>query len=58
MILLTILAIILVLLTIFVVAAVGVGGSIFIVVFADVIVCALVIAWIMKRLVTKKKTNK
>ena len=55
MILFTILLLTLVLLTVFTVAVVSAGGAIFIVLFGDVIVCALIIIWIMKRLITKRK---
>lgn len=54
MILITLLAIILAVLITFAVLLIGVGGSAFIIIFADVIVCALVIGWIIKRLVWKK----
>lgn len=55
MILLTILAITLVLTIITAIVILGVGGGAFIVVFADLIVCALVIIWIMKRIIKRKK---
>lgn len=55
MILFIILLLVLLLLSIFLVAVVSVGGAIGIVIFSDVIVCAFIIIWIMKRLVFKKK---
>jgi glucose dehydrogenase len=53
MILLTILAITLLFLAIFTILAVSLGGSIFIIVFGDVIVCMLVLIWLMKRLMKR-----
>lgn len=55
MILFTILCMILLLLTVITVFAISVGGSIMIVLFGDVIVCGVLIAWILKRLAKKKK---
>lgn len=55
MILFITLAIIAILLLVFTVFAVAVGGAVFIVIFADVIVCAAIIIWIAMRLVKKKK---
>ena len=55
MILLTILAIIFVALMIFSIIAISAGGTAFIIIFGDVIVCEIFIAWIIKRLITKKK---
>lgn len=54
MVLLTILALTLLILTAFVALTVVAGGAAFIIVFADVIVCILVIAWIIKKLILKK----
>ena len=54
MVLFTILLLILVILIIFTVAVVSVGGAAFIIMFADVIVCIALIAWIMK-LIFKKR---
>ena len=45
----------LVLLIVTAVITIVVGGGAFIIVFADLIVCALVIAWIIKRLIKKRK---
>lgn len=47
----------LLLVTVASIALLSVGGAAFIVVFGDLIVCALMIVWIMKRLL-KKKTKK
>lgn len=55
MILLTILAIILVITIVAGVVILGVGGGAFVIVFADLFVCALVIGWIIKRLIKRKK---
>lgn len=55
MILFTILLLMLILLTIFTVLAVSMGGAMFIVIFGDVIICIFLIIWLMKRLITKKK---
>lgn len=55
MILLTIFAIIFVALMIFSIIAISAGGAAFIIIFGDVIVCAIFIAWIIKRLITRKK---
>ena len=57
MVMLTILAFILITLIIFAVVAVGVGGSVFIIIFSDVIVCALFIAWLIKHLANKRKNS-
>ena len=55
MILFTILAIGLVFLTILAFVTLGVGGAIFIVMFADVIVCIAFIVWLIKYLRKKKR---
>lgn len=57
MILSIILAIILITLLLIVVFAVAAGGAAFIIVFADLIVCIALIAWIIKRL-SKRRKNK
>lgn len=49
---LTIIAILLLMCTVF---AISVGGAVFIMIFADIIVCAAIIIWIMMRLIKKKK---
>jgi len=53
MILFTILMIILITLTIITVLAISFGGAVFIVLFADVIVCIALIVWIIKRLIKR-----
>lgn len=57
MILLIILALMLLVLATFMFVAVGIGGAAFIVVFGDVIVCAVFIVLLIKHL-TKKRTKK
>lgn len=54
MILFTMLLITLIVLTIVTVLAVSIGGAGVIIIFGDVIVCAFIIAWIMKRLIGRK----
>lgn len=39
----------------FIVLTVAAGGAVFIIVFADVIVCIVLIAWIMKHLFGRRK---
>lgn len=55
MVLFTILSMILLLLIVFTVLAVSVGGAVAVVLFSDVIVCVALIAWIIKLLARKKK---
>ena len=43
------------LLSVITVLAVAVGGTAFIILFGDVIVCIFIIAWIIKRIIKKKK---
>ena len=50
-----ILALILLVLVLFIVFAVTIGGSIFIIIFSDVIVCAFIIGWIIKKLIDRRK---
>ena len=57
MVLLTILALILLILAVTVILAVSLGGAAFIIVFGDVIVCAVFIVLII-RLIIKRKTHK
>lgn len=57
MIILTLLAITLVILLIFAATLITVGGAAFIIVFADVIVCAFIIAWIIKHLINRRKSK-
>ena len=42
-------------LTVVTVLAISIGGSMFIVLFGDVIVCIFIIMWIMKKLLFRKK---
>lgn len=44
--------VILILITAFVISIFGAG---FIIIFGDVIVCVLIIAWIIKKIISKKK---
>lgn len=46
------------LLAVFTVFAIAIGGSVFIVVFGDVIVCIFLIVWIIKKLFKKKPKKK
>lgn len=55
MFLLTILLLILIILVAFTVLLISIGGSAFIIVFGDVIVCVFIIGWIIKKLINKKK---
>lgn len=55
MVLFMILLLTLLILVVFGVLAVSVGGATIIVLFGDVIVCAFIIVWIMKRLISKKR---
>ena len=55
MFILTILFLMLLILTVFTVLSISVLGSIGVVVFGDIIVCGLVIAWIIKKLIDKRK---
>lgn len=55
MILLTILALILVMLTIVAVFVLSVGGTIGIIIFGDLLVCIIVIVWIMRRIIKRKR---
>lgn len=53
MVLFTILLLILILLTIITVFCISVGGTIFVILFSDVIVCIVIIGWILKCLMKK-----
>lgn len=55
MILLLILLFITLLLVALLIGAVSIGGTVFIVLFGDVIVCILVIMWLIKKLINRKK---
>lgn len=54
MILFTLLMIIALLLTIFVVLSIGIGGATFIIIFGDIIVCIVLIIWLITKLFKKK----
>lgn len=54
MILFTTLLLMLIILVVIAVIAVALGGSVFIIIFGDVIVCAFIIGWIMKKLINKR----
>lgn len=53
MITLIVLALTLLFLVAFTVLAISAGGAVFIVVFGDVIVCAVLIIWLIKKLIKK-----
>ena len=55
MILLTILFITLATLVVFSALIIGIGGGVFTIVFADVIVCIFLVSWLIKKLICKKK---
>ena len=55
MILIIILTLIALLVCAFVVTAVVVGGSAFVVVFADAIVCAAILIWIIRKLINRRR---
>ena len=55
MILITILTLILVILIAAAIAMVAIGGGMFVILFADIIVCALFIGWLIKRLIKRRK---
>lgn len=55
MVLLTILALILLILTVTVILAVSLGGATFIIVFGDVIVCAVFIVLIIRFIIKRKR---
>lgn len=57
MILLTILLLTVALLTVFAVFAVGTVGAVGFIVFGDVIVCIVLLIWIIKRIIFKKKKH-
>lgn len=54
MILFSILLLMLIMLTVITVFAVSVGGTVFVIIFGDVIVCIFIIVWILKRIRKKK----
>lgn len=53
MFLFAILLLILVFITIFTITVASIGGAIFIVIFGDVIVCAFIIVWLLRKLLKK-----
>lgn len=55
MILFMILMIALVVMVTFSVLIIGVGGGVFTIIFADVIVCVFLLAWLIKNLFKKRK---
>jgi len=55
MILFITLLITLLVLAVIVALAIGIGGAAFIIVFGDVIVCILIIVWIMKKILKRRK---
>lgn len=54
MILFIILLLMLIMLTVITVFAVSVGGTVFVIVFGDVIVCGFIIVWILKHIRKRK----
>ena len=58
MILLTILSIVFILLVAVAILCASIGGTLFLIVFGDLIVCALVIAWIIKKIINRKNKKK
>ena len=50
-----ILATILVIVVATVIAIVAIGGGMFAILFGDLIVCALILVWIIKRLIKRRK---
>lgn len=55
MFLFTLLFLILIILTVVTVTAVAIGGSVFIVIFSDVIVCIVIIGYVLVRLIKKNR---
>lgn len=55
MLLLLILCAIVLILTMITVFAISVGGSVFIIIFGDVIVCIMFLIWLIKKLCSRKK---
>lgn len=56
----TFLVLCILLLIVLIIAAimVGIGGTIFLVLFGDIIICAIIIVWLVKKLVGKNKKEK
>ncbi len=55
MILFIILLLMLVMITVITVVSISIGGVIFVILFADVIVCIAIILWLIKRRTSKKE---
>ena len=55
MILFTIIMITIILLVIFTIVAVAATGAVGIILFSDIIVCIIFLAWVIKKIVCKKK---
>lgn len=55
MVLIAILGLIAILLILFIIAAVSIGGAAFILIFGDVIVCVLFISWLIKKILKRRK---
>ena len=58
MILFTILLIMILILSVVAITVISVGGSAFLVIFGDLIVCIAIIVFIMKHLIERKKRKK
>ena len=57
MVLFVLLLLITLILSVTTLAVLSVGGAIGIILFGDVIVCVLILIWIMKKILTKKKNR-
>lgn len=55
MILFTILLLTLIVLAVFMVLSIGAGGAVFIILFGDVIVCAILLFFVLRRFLNRKK---
>lgn len=55
MVLFVLLLLITLILSVVTLAVLSVGGAVGIILFGDVIVCVLILIWIMKKILTKKK---
>jgi hypothetical protein len=58
MILFTILILILILLTLFTILAISIGGTVAIVLFGDVFVCGFLIVWLIRLIYKRRKEKK
>ena len=54
MVLFTILLLMVLILTLITAFTIAIGGSVFVVIFGDVIVCVFILIWVMKKLFRKK----